>query len=465
MKPSTKRLLSLSFLLLSTVLSAGEAHAIFNLSVSPRQGGQSIRFDESTPGKLLENEEVILTVTNTEGGQYNIYQTMYQPLTNEFGNVIPAGSFFEFSPSNPLGTLRSQMETPVSMGQMPIYTSNAAGESDQFVLVFNVRVPENQPGGTYRSRITFTADPVNPSAGSSPSVVTLDVAVELRPTFRMTVQSVKGGQEELNLGRISQNNLTAQGTLRVRIESNIGTTFRVIQQVVEPLSSPEGETLDDSAIVFRATGGQNGRIEIRQAEPLAAAPKIIYTSNESGQGDVFDILFQAASEDAQKAGIYTGSLMFKVESNSTLVTPEVITVRLRLEIEPIFYLDVQMKEGTSLHFGTFRSDTGEQNQTALVRVHSNLGEPYAVTQTIKKLTNSQGAVIPEEYFRYFGADAETGALASTAPTPIRDGEMVVYRSDAKGTPEEFTLNYLLSIPVDARGGNYNSDIKYSITTL
>src|SRR3989338_7729673 len=107
-----------------------DAQAIFTLTASPRRGGQGIRFEAGKPGTVLRNEEVTLSVTTDRNAQYRIYQTVYQPLSNQFGNTIPQGALIAFSPSNPLGTLRTQLETPVTMGQVPIYTSNSAGDSD-----------------------------------------------------------------------------------------------------------------------------------------------------------------------------------------------------------------------------------------------------------------------------------------------------------------------------------------------
>ena len=122
----------LTALLASTLVSVWpkDAWAVFELNVSPRRGGQSLRFAGEEPGGLLRNEEVTLTVTTDAAAQYRILQTVYQPLTNEFGNTLPASTFVVFSPSNPLGTLRTQLETAVGMGQAQIYTSNTAGSSD-----------------------------------------------------------------------------------------------------------------------------------------------------------------------------------------------------------------------------------------------------------------------------------------------------------------------------------------------
>ena len=320
------------FLVLAGLLTlVQDAHAVFTLSVTPRRGGQNIRFEPAKPGDYLRNEEVTFTVTSDRNAQYRIYQTVYQPLTNEFGNTIPQGAFIVFSPSNPLGTLRTQLETPITMGQAPIYASDTAGSSDSFVLVFNVKVPEDQPGGVYRTQITFTAELANQQGGVSPSIVTMDVRVEITPTFRIVIRSAKG-THDLDLGNITKDRPTAAGILNIEIESNIGTTYRITQQLTESLLSQEGSVLDESAItITAATGG----MEDSTAEEIeiSPSPDVIYTSGENGQGDTIQLQYTLAPEATQKAGIYSGNITFKVESNSAFVSPEVWNVPVRVEIE------------------------------------------------------------------------------------------------------------------------------------
>ncbi len=460
-----KALIFLSFSLIF-LASASEAHAIFDLTVSPRRGGNNIRFEAGRPGELLRNEEVTLTLTSTLASQYRIYQTVYQPLTNEFGNTIPQDAFIVFSPSSPLGTLRTQQETSIAMGQMPIFTSNAAGDSDEFVLVFNVRVPENQAGGVYHTQITFTAEPVAGQSGISPSVRTLDVRVELTPSFNVTIENVSGGRD-LNLGKITQDRPTAEGALKIEIESNIGTTYTLVQQASEPLASQEGELFDEESIRFSAAGGSNGSLSIGGTPAnLPSSPTLIYTSSSSGAGDVLQLQYQTVEGIKQKAGLYSGVMTFKIESNSPLVPGQVFNVPVKIEIEPILYLEVKMDQGGSFNFGTFRTGEEKQERKATLVVHSNLGEPYQVSQILsRKLTNSEGAAIPKEHFQFFGSDAQTGTLTVMSPAPVEEGSRVVFTSDPKGTPEQFTLNYSLTIPRDTRAGSYNAETVYSITTL
>ncbi len=445
--------------MLSSVLLSlpTDALAAFQLSVSPRRGSQSIRFESAEPGKLLRNEEVTVGVVSDRTTQYRILQTLYQPLTNELGNTIPAAAFIQFSPSNPLGTLRTQLETPLAMGQKQIYTSNTSGESDEFVLVFNVHVPENQPGGIYHTQLTLTAELVNAQTGVSPSTTTLDVRVEINPKFRLTIQNAKAGKL-IDFGKISKERLRASEILKVQIDSNIGTRYRLLQQLTEAPISAEGEALTETALTFRA--GADAPSEISQS------PAVIYQSNEWGAGDQIHLEFFLNPSPLQKAGIYTGSLSFRVESSSPFVPAEVLNIPIKIDIESIFSLETQMEHGGNLNFGTFKTGQEKQEKTVLLKVHSNLGQPYQIFQVVpRKMTNAEGGVIPKGHFLFFGANAKTGILAVPAPTPVEEGETVVFTSDKKGTPEEFVLNYALTVPSDTKAGSYSSELKYSITTL
>jgi hypothetical protein len=167
--------------------------------------------------------------------------------------------------------------------------------------------------------------------------------------------------------------------------------------------------------------------------------------------------------------VYIGSLSFRVESTSPFITPEIYTIPVRLEIEPILYLEVQVGQGasTGLQFGTLRPAEGEkQEQYAVLRIHNNLGKPYQVSQVVaRKLTHVEGGAIPEQFFTYYGAGPTSGRILSTSPTPVREGESIVFMSDERGTPEELTLNYILTLPRDVKSGSYTSEIRYSVTAL
>jgi hypothetical protein len=56
-------------------------------------------------------------------------------------------------------------------------------------------------------------------------------------------------------------------------------------------------------------------------------------------------------------------------------------------------------------------------------------------------------------------------MLAGSPTPVTEGETVIFNSDPKGSPEKFNVNYSLKIPADSKAGAYSSSIQYSATSL
>lgn len=465
-RPAPKVLAALVLTLAAATSYASDAWAIFDFNVSPRRGGQHLRIrvdGTAQDGMLLRNEEVNVTINTTENAPYRITETVYQlPTDNRTGKSLPVNSFFQFSPSQTTGRLETQLESPVTPGVNQIYT-NTTGESDEFALVFNARIPEDQPGGTYQTQITFTAEALTPGA-FTPRTVVMQVAIEIPESFRMEARSSRGGQE-LDLGRITKERPAATGGYRFSFDSNVGTTFRLTQQLVKPLTSQYGETIGADAFMYSAAGAQSGSLSATGApRPVSESGEAVYVSDPQGGPDQFEIQYSVSGEGL-KAGVYTGQIAFRVESNSPLVSQQTILVPVRLEIQPILYLDIQTQTGQGVTFGAFRPEDVKESRVTLT-VNTNLGQEYSVSQIVPRaLTGPDGSAIPETNFQYYGSDAKTGVLAARSPVPVKEGETVVFTSDSRGLPETFTLNYTLSIPRDTRAGTYNSEIKYSITTL
>lgn len=451
-----KRLVAALFFV-TTLCAATDAFALFDLTVTPRRGGQHLRFEEASPGSPLRNEEVTVSVSSDLGVSYRILQTVYEPLTNETGAVLPQNAFMMFSPSDPLGSLRTEIETPVRIGQFPLYTSNASGESDSFILAYHLSIPENQSGGTYHTRLSFTAEPVNAQSGVSQKTVTLDVRVEIRPSFQFTVVVARGGRT-LDFGGISKNRPSAEETLRCRVESNTGSGYRVTQEMIEPLLSSQGEVLPEEALQFSVNEAGDWRT-LSASQPLF--------SSSDGRSETFDLRYALKPEGTQKAGVYNGNLTLRLESDSGQFPPQTVNVRVKAEIDVMFDLEIKPDQGgASIHFGTFKGGSEKQERRIRMKVHTNLSEPYQITQNLsRKLTNPEGAAIPEGYFLFYGAEAGKGKLAATQPSPVEEGESVIYTSDSRGAPDDFLLSYSLAVPEDARAGAYNAELTYSIVAL
>lgn len=443
-----------------------DAWAVFQLVASPRRGGQSLRLQQADAEGRLRSDEITLSVITDRSAQYRILQTLYQPLTNETGQTMPAGSFIVHSPSNPLGTLRTQLETPVAMGQAQIYVSNPAGDADEFLLVYSLRPPADQPGGVYRTQITFTAEPVSGQEGVSPSITTLEVRAEVDAKFSVEVFSDKG-LRSLDLGKVTEERPSAEGSLVFRITSNARGAFRIFQQLSEPMVSSDGHLLDEGAFLFAPGGAGQGSLSAAGSQSrVSSSQSFLYTSNQWGASDEFFVRYALTPEMTQRAGRYQGSLSFRVESGFAAPGQEIIHVPVVIEIKPIFSLETVFEQGGGISFGSFKGGGERQERRVILRVRSNLGQPYQISQIVPRvLSTDDGTPMAPGAFQFYVERPATGESRSPSFQAVKNGESALFLSDSHGSPDDIAVRYILEPAAQAKAGSYSSEIKYTITTL
>lgn len=450
-------------LLLAGACLTSPAWALFDLSASPRKGGRDLRFETGLSTTVSREEELTLTAESDRSVPYRIYVTMLSPLTNEQGRVMKQDALYVFSPSQTLGDLRLKLESPLPLGQTVVYTSNSSGDSDQMVLVFHLNLPESIPGGSYRAALSFTLEPMVPTADLSPRTVTLNVVVEIKPTFHFSVKTQRGGSV-LDLGRLGKEGAPAGVTALLHAENNTGHSFRIFQELRGPLRSDTGLPLASENIRFEA--GVEGAGRTGAAQSLSETPVLLFdSSTTSGPADL-SVTYQVNPEGNLAAGRYEGSIFYRIESASILAAGQSAELPLRFEVEPIFNLDIQIPDGLGLQFGNLKSGQSGIEKKIILNVQSNLGAPYQVSQFVaRRMSTPDGAALPESAFQFFVERTKTGSVSSVAARPVQIGDSMVFISDASGTPETLLCTYTLDIPLAAKAGSYGTDIKYTITTL
>ena len=263
----------------------------------------------------------------------------------------------------------------------------------------------------------------------------------------------------VELGRITKTNPTGSDVLEIQIKSNAGASYRIWQEMPEPLSSQDGKSLEPGSFVY----------EISSAGPVAVSSQAaaIFSSDESGSSANISIRYYIRDSTLLKAGHYAGSIQLRITSNSPLVPPETVTLPVRLEVESIFDLIVLTEAGSGINFGSFKP-IQEKSQTSHIslQVKSNMNQPYQLSQILpRRLSLADGTAFPKDAFKFFGDKSSTGNMKVLTSQPVPDGESVFFISDNAGTPEKLVLNYILDVPNGSKAGSYSSEIKYSITTL
>jgi hypothetical protein len=138
---------------------------------------------------------------------------------------------------------------------------------------------------------------------------------------------------------------------------------------------------------------------------------------------------------------------------------------MRVECEPVFDLMLtSVDQKGKIEFLALKPQDGPKQDEVIVEVRSNTGKQYQVTQNIlAELTDKQGNVIPSRYFKMYTQAMDTkGQVKINQGQEAKKGETILFVSDAKGSSDKFRLIYELAVPADIKGGDYSTNISYSL---
>jgi len=441
---------------------AQKGETAFSLSVTPYEGGYDLRFGRITPELVRVNKEVIVNIFSDIAKPYRVTQTLLEPLSTTEGNTIPVGNFtvYGLRGTNKYGTLNVEQEFPVTLNRQIIYTSNQTGAADSFTLVYSLMANPDIAPGYYRGRIGFTLEPIN--AEQSPVTVILNISVEFKADAAIEIKTSAGKGIFLNPAD-PQSSVSA---VEFKIKGGFGKQFRISQVLSDQPISSEGNLLDWEAINFLGQGAQKG-IVVNNPVALSAQPQIIYTSSPRGEPDDFVILYRLGDLSRQKAGNYRTKIKYILEGISFAQTRLIETLDLQVENPRVFELLVTPETGGLIQFRDIKPSQAPKTQEIIIQVKTNIARAYQVNQnTASLLTNKEGKVIPSRYFFLRQESLDTkGVLKHIDKTEIKEGQMVLFVSDQKGSADKFKVIYELIPASDLQPGDYSTVFTYSVSEI
>ncbi|MFH1778071.1 MAG: hypothetical protein ABH952_11000 [Candidatus Omnitrophota bacterium] len=434
----------------------------FNISVVPVLRTNTINFGTINPDDLPQDQEVNITVTNTTGARYQIIQTAADLLRSNTGRVIDRDNFVVFTNEGRNGTLEATMPTPVT-DSMILYTSDHRGSSDTILAVYSLPFQTLPIAGIYFTTLTYTLEPIN-AIGISAKSVTISVIMEITPHAEIEVQ-VLDGSTRLNFSQIgADTQYQSSQEVRLEITNNLDRPYQVTQYILSNFQNSMGDSITNDNFLFTSLSCGKGTIMHTTPDALSNTPVVIYQSSNEGGSDYIILLYTLALPQSQPAGLYSATLKFLLQTDD-LVPSSDTTALLQAEVEipTIFNLEII---STGLDFGRFSADTREQIRSAEIRAVTNLGKQYHVSQTVtRKLMNVEGQKLPEESFSMWTVGGELGTTKVPIPQTVPEGEFVLYISSPEGEEDTFQVNYKLKLPIDVAGGDYTSEIIYTMSSL
>lgn len=434
------------------------AFSALNLSAMPVSGGNSIRFGRvDLPSS--NNQEVRIRITSTESTQYQIFQRVNQAFQNQRGETLDFNAIevATLSGSNSSGSLELQAAEPLGFSESLIYTSSNNGLSDSFVIIYQANPDQIAAAGEYYGQIVYTLRPIGGSSGSREEVV-LNAFLEVADDFNLNT-SGSSGRDRVRLS--SEGSAHQEGHFKISFDGNRSQSVKIFQEIIQYPANELNENINTESVQLFVSGGINGELGLGDKTTLSRRRELIYSS--SAQNDDIWINFELddTAVSAQKAGQYNGRINYIVETGSVSNT---YPVDLEVDVAPVFELTTEYPPG-GMSFKGLLPNAEPQLREVLVRVKSNMGKPYMVSQNVSTgLTNERGEQIASDNFtvKQELIDSAPGRVEDDGFSTIRPGDAPLYYSDKIGSPTEFKVIYQLRPYQKMQAGDYKTSVIYTL---
>ena len=451
------------FMLIS-LLPLQFARAELSLSITPYDGGYDLRFGKVTYAGERINREIRLRITSDIDKQYRVIQVVSDSLRTDDGQAFPLKNFvlYGLRGTNTYGTLHVEQEVPVNLNRQVLYTSNTAGSSDTFTLVYSLIPPEQMQPGSYRGRISFVIQPLDSNQDLVTETINVFAEVDIASSVNITTST---GSKDIVL-KSDRTEESEPNKVLVNIQGGMGKQFRIVQSVSEELVSAEGNRLDWQAVKFIGRGAQKGML-INEATALSNRQQIIYTSSVRGEADSFEIEYTLGDLSQEKEGLYRTNIKYFLDGPDAQMRL-LETLNLEVEHPRLFELMItpENKQGV-LRFEALKPKEPPKTNEVTVEIKSNLGKRYQVTENVySDLIDKQGNIIPPGFFVLRTKSLDTkGTLRFLDRQGVKKGDAALFISDEKGSSDKFKIIYELTIPADVPAGDYSTRISYSLSEI
>jgi len=449
----------LKFLVVLSALCYGltgwteSSYAAVSLSVTPIQGGSGIRFDRVLPG-MRNTQEVRIRVSSNGDKQFQVYQRVQEPITNQKGQSLnlSAVEMASLPNSNTSGTLYLQNVDHLSYSDQLVYTSGAGGESDSFTIAYNA-VPERlNDSGSFRGRVVFTVR----TLGGEQSESLVDFYLENEAQLKTTIE----GSRDRAVVHIKNEEQSRSEFIHFSFSGNGSREINIIQEVVSFLSNEMGEDLPADLITLNLQGTNTANLRTGETG-ISRSKTLLYSGN--ADADEFGLYFKVDAEKAKQvnAGIYKGQIKYTIEAGGSR---QEVVMNVEYEVPPIFTIDVTLPPEGVLFGRVLPTSPAQERQVAVV-INTNIHKPYQVSQNMASLmTNEKGKEFDKKYFTFQVDLSKTqkGRTPFAEDAPVDAGDYPIYYSDAKGSPVTFYVNYKLRSYPEMDSGNFVAPIKYTL---
>ena len=278
--------------------------------------------------------------------------------------------------------------------------------------------------------------------------------------FSLSVTPFEGGQN-IRFGNISaQANGIVNKEVTLRVTSNINKQYRVIQQILDPLSTADGYEVPYTSLRVYAIRGTNkyGTLSVTNEIPVSLSRSILYTSNTQGTPDSFQLVYRLLTSNVP-AGSYRGRISYTLEPIDSSQNSHTVVLNVFAEVSVENAIIIQTQDGSKT-ISLKHADKTKHNFDVSFDIIGGLGQQFKVIQIIPQpLASPEGKELALESVNFTVRGNKRG-VATSQSTALSKREQVIYTSNINGDPDKFLITYNLGDLSWQRPGRYKTTLKY-----
>jgi hypothetical protein len=278
--------------------------------------------------------------------------------------------------------------------------------------------------------------------------------------FSISATPYQGGYD-LRYEKVSLSTGRVNREVTLNITSDIGKQYRVVQTILDPLTSAQGKTLPPGSFVVYGLRGSNkfGTLGVEIERPVGFGREYLYTSGANGASDSFVLVYGIVPDQDFESGSYRGRVSFTLEPIDSAQSPVTVFMTVTAEVEAQSFLEVVTPDlSKEIVLSPGKQDPG--SNTVVFKIKGSLGKQFRVQQVVTEQPMSfEGAFLDWAAVKFSGRDNQKGAVINRE-TPLSLRQEVIYESSSSGEADTFAIDYVLNNVSSQKAGKYRTNVKY-----
>lgn len=258
----------------------------------------------------IEKKIDLKVISNLEK-PFRIFQKRSAEIKSDLNNMDLKMEDIYYQAENNVykGALSDTNSRNIPTEEQLIYTSDSQGSAETLPINYVILNRNNYKAGNYRAVFTFRIDTEIEELISQPLTIPVD--------FRLTVARILEFQLTPNEGTayldFSSHILDSQKKdclLKIDLISNTGRPYHFFHALKEPFINSSGARIDS---ILYALCNKNGELtDTQEYSTLNLQPRVLYTSNETGDSQTFYVRYRMDYDSSQNAGFYRTDIEYSL---------------------------------------------------------------------------------------------------------------------------------------------------------